>query len=136
LRPLGRFKGFEIRNFFIIGLGGFFGSILRYFISGLVHQLLQNSAFPYGSIFVNITGCFLIGLSNGLVDLRQMLTPELRLFLMIGLLGGFTTFSTFGYETLSLMRDGEFFSACANVFIQVFIGLLAVWLGYGITKYF
>jgi len=127
---------FEIRNFLIIGLGGFFGSIFRYFISGVVHQFLQSSAFPYGSIFVNITGCFFIGLSNGLVDFRQMLTPELRMFLMIGLLGGFTTFSTFGYETMSLVREGEFFSACANVLIQVLIGLLAVWLGYGITKYF
>lgn len=116
-------------NALLVGVGGFIGSALRYGISGLVHSLARSQSFPYGTLVVNISGCLAIGLLGGLVDTRLVLGPQLRLFLFLGLLGGFTTFSTFGYETLMLARDAEFLRASANVVVHVTIGLLAVWLG-------
>ena len=95
--------------------------------------MLHSSSFPYGTMAVNIVGCLAIGCLNGLAETRQMFAPEARLFLLVGLLGGFTTFSTFGYETLALLRDAEIGAALANVIVQVTIGLLCVWLGYGLV---
>ena len=122
-------------NLFFVGVGGFLGSVGRYLLGGAVHQLLHNSTFPYGTMVINILGCFLIGFFSGLVELRQLFSPEMRLFLLIGLLGGFTTFSTFGYETIALVRDGEIVSGLSNVVIQVIVGLLFVWVGSGVTRY-
>jgi CrcB protein len=126
----------ELLNLVYVGVGGFIGSIGRYLVSGAVYQLFPNSYFPIGTAVVNITGCLLIGLLSGLTELRQLLNPEMRIFLLIGLLGGFTTFSTFGYETVASLRAGEFVPALANVLIQVIVGLSAVWLGYNVTRYF
>ena len=122
-------------NLLLVGGGGFFGAICRYSLGGAVHQWTQISTFPLGTMVVNILGCFCIGLGGGLMELRQLFTPELRLFLLIGFLGGFTTFSTFGFESWALMRDGEFFLAAVNVVIQVLVGLTAVWFGFGLTRY-
>jgi CrcB protein len=122
-------------NLLLVGSGGFFGAICRYSLGGAVHQWTQISTFPLGTMVVNILGCFLIGLGGGLMELRQLFTPELRLFLLIGFLGGFTTFSTFGFESWALMRDGEFFFAAVNVVIQVLAGFTAVWFGFGLTRY-
>ena len=120
----------------LVGAGGFIGSIGRYLLAGAVHQVLHGSTFPYGTMVVNIIGCFAIGCLNGLAEARQTLVPEVRVFLLIGLLGGFTTFSTFGYETIALMRDSQVGAALANVLLQVTVGLLCVWLGYGlVTRY-
>ena len=119
----------------LIGMGGFLGSIGRYLLSGAVYRIFQNNSFPSGTAVVNILGCFVIGIGSALVDQRQLLSPETRLFFLIGLLGGFTTFSTFGYETMALMRDGQLLSAGANVLIQVIVGLAAVFFGYGLTRY-
>ncbi len=126
----------EMLNLVYVGVGGFLGSIGRYLVAGAVYQVFPNNYFPIGTAVVNILGCFVIGLLNGLTELRQLLNPEMRIFLLIGLLGGFTTFSTFGYETIASMRAGEFVSAFANVLIQVIVGLSAVWLGYNVTRYF
>ena len=126
----------EMLNLVYVGVGGFIGSIGRYLVTGAVYQIFPNSYFPIGTAVVNILGCFLIGFLSGLTELRQLLSPELRIFLLIGLLGGFTTFSTFGYETIASLRTGEFVSALANVLIQVIVGLSAVWLGYNVTRYF
>lgn len=125
----------SILNPFLVGCGGFFGAICRYLLGGLVHQVTQVSAFPIGTFVVNILGCLFIGIGGGLLEVRQVLTPELRLFLMIGFLGGFTTFSTFGFESWALLRDGEFLFASLNVVGQVMIGLTAVWFGYALTRY-
>ena len=114
----------------LVGIGGFIGAVFRFLLSGFVHRLVPLSEFPFGTLAVNVAGCLLIGLLNGLAENRQIIGPELRLFLMIGVLGGFTTFSAFGYETLVLIRDAEFLRALGNVFLQVFFGLVAVWLGY------
>jgi CrcB protein len=78
----------------------------------------------------------LIGFITGLAEVRNLLSPELRVFLLIGLLGGFTTFSTFGYETIALLRDGAFLTAVANVLVQVIMGLSAVWIGFNVIRYF
>ena len=124
-----------ILNLAYIGIGGFIGSIGRYLTSGLVHQIFPNIYFPIGTAVVNVIGCFLIGVLTSLAELRSLLSPEMRMFLFIGLLGGFTTFSTFGHETVAFMRDGEFLHAVGNVLIQVIIGLSGVWLGYNVARY-
>lgn len=118
-----------------VGLGGLIGSVGRYLASGAAHQIFPGLYFPIGTAVVNIIGCFLIGILTGLAEMRNLLSPEMRLFLLIGLLGGFTTFSTFGHETLALLRDGQLLHAVGNVLIQVVIGLSGVWLGYTIARY-
>ena len=113
----------------IIGLGGFVGAILRYSLSGVIQSASRSVSFPYGTLGVNVIGCFFIGLLSFLVESRGLFTPETRLFLAIGLLGSLTTFSTFGNETFELMRDSAFILAAANIGAQIFIGLAAVWCG-------
>ena len=107
---------------------------MRYALGGGVHRLLPQSTFPHGTLSVNLLGCFLVGVLGGLADSRQVFTPELRTFLFIGLLGGFTTFSTFGYETVTLARGGEYLRAAANVGAHVVVGLTLVWFGYGLAS--
>lgn len=114
----------------IIGSGGFLGAVARYGLSGWVHRQIPLTEFPYGTLVVNLLGCFLIGLAFGLVETRQLFGPELRAFLLIGILGAFTTFSTFGYETFVLIREAAFLRAFANVGMNVLFGLALVWLGY------
>lgn len=85
--------------------------------------------FPWGTLAVNIGGCFVIGLLFGLGETRQLFSPQARLFLLVGVLGGFTTFSTFGLESFNLLRDGEAARALANVALHIIVGLGAVWAG-------
>ena len=116
-------------KFLLIGMGGGLGAILRYLLSGVVQDGSRGTLFPIGTMVVNIAGCFAIGFLSGLVDTRAVFSPETRLFLFIGLLGGFTTFSTFGNETVNLLRGGENLLAMVNLGVSVFAGLAAVWLG-------
>lgn len=119
----------------LVGTGGFFGSIFRYVLTGLIHRILStNVFFPYGTLCVNVFGCFLIGVFGGLVENRQLFGPEFRWLALIGLLGGFTTFSTFGFETFSLARDGQLVGMFANIFLHLILGLGAVWLGYVVSR--
>ena len=118
----------------LVGLGGLLGSIGRFVLSGWVHRILPNLSFPLGTLAVNFVGCFFIGLLYGLADTRQLFGDEVRLFLIIGVLGGFTTFSTFGYETLALLRDQEVSWAVTNVLMHLVAGLGAVWLGHSLGK--
>lgn len=120
-------------NSAVVGSGGFIGALARYGLSGLVHRQVPLAAFPYGTLVVNLLGCLLIGVLAGLADSRQLFGPEFRLFALIGVLGGFTTFSTFGYETLALVRDAEYLRAVTNVSVHVILGLALVWLGYGMV---
>ena len=108
------------------------GSVLRFGVSGLVQRIDPAGAFPYGTLAVNTIGCLAIGLLGGLAESRQVLGPELRLFLFLGLLGGFTTVSSFGFETLALARDGEHLKAGVNVAATIVLSLTAVWLGHGV----
>jgi len=114
----------------LIGAGGFIGSVLRYVVSGLVQTLSQSIAFPYGTLAVNVLGCLSIGFISELADSRALISPDTRVFLVVGILGGFTTFSAFGNETMNLIRDGEPALALMNVSAQVLLSLGAVWLGY------
>lgn len=117
-----------------IGLGGFIGAISRYSLSGLIYRLFSDPWMPYGTMACNVLGCFLIGLLGGLSESRQLFSPEVRLFLFIGLLGGFTTFSSFGIETFNLIREGQWFVSLMNVILSVVLGLTAVWLGFILIK--
>jgi len=112
-----------------IGFGGFLGATSRYFVSGVVHRFLEDSWFPYGTFAVNMLGCFLIGFLNGLAETRQVFSPDFRMFMFIGFLGSFTTFSTFDYEVFEFVRDGQFFNAFGDIALQVFVGLGLVWGG-------
>ncbi len=115
-----------------IGTGSFIGGILRYLLSQLI-QTRYLSVFPFGTLAVNIIGCLLIGVVFGISD-RSNLTPEWRLFLATGLLGGFTTFSAFSNETVSMLRSGELWHASAYVAASIIIGLIATFIGISITK--
>ncbi len=117
----------------LVGAGGFIGSVLRYLVSGYVQELSQSVDFPYGTLTVNLIGCFLIGFLTQLAEMYGAFGVEARAFLVIGFLGGFTTFSTFSNETMNLLRLGESWLAFANVAVHVFAALLLVWLGRGLV---
>lgn len=117
-----------------VGAGGFVGAIFRYGLSGLVHRVVSFATFPWGTLVVNVVGCLAIGALAGATESRQLLNPEMRLFLMIGMLGGFTTFSTFGFETFQLLRDAQRMAAAGNVLLHVSLGLTAVWAGYTLIR--
>jgi CrcB protein len=116
-------------NVFIVGLGGFIGSALRYLVGGWAQQLSNSLDFPYGTLTVNLIGCFVIGFLGELTEAHGIFTSETRLLVFIGLLGGFTTFSSFGNDTLNLARSGQMLNALTNVAVNVIFGLLLVWLG-------
>jgi CrcB protein len=112
-----------------IGLGGFIGAVLRYLVSGWVQDRSGSIAFPFGTLSVNLIGCFVIGLLSFLVETRSFFSVETRSFLLIGLLGSFTTFSTFGNETLVLIRGGRMDMAALYAGLHVIAGVFLVWLG-------
>ncbi|MBN1627381.1 MAG: fluoride efflux transporter CrcB [Deltaproteobacteria bacterium] len=119
----------------IVGIGGFIGSALRYIVSGYIQDISHSISFPYGTLSVNIIGCFLMGMISQLVDLQIGITSETRLFLMVGVLGGFTTFSAFGNETIKLLQDQRIFLSLMYIGSHIFICLLAVFAGMIISKY-
>jgi CrcB protein len=125
-----RLYRYTMTKLFLIGAGGFIGSVLRYVVSGVAQTLSQSIAFPYGTLAVNILGCFCIGFLSELFDTRSLIGTDTRAFLIVGILGGFTTFSAFGNETMNLIREGEAALALMNVSAQVLLGLGAVWVGY------
>ena len=116
-------------NILFVGLGGALGSIARYLVSTWVQTTAKNVNFPFGTLTVNLIGCFVIGFLAQLAEARGVFTSESRAFVFIGILGGFTTFSSFGNETLNLARGGEMLNALTNIGLNVVIGLFAVWLG-------
>ncbi len=99
-------------------------------MGGYVQQLSKSIQFPFGTLAVNLMGCVMIGFLAELADHRSALSGETRSFLIVGMLGGFTTFSAFGNETMNLLRDGELLLACGNIASHTVLGLIAVWLGY------
>jgi CrcB protein len=114
---------------FLIGMGGFAGTLLRYGISGLIQNLSKSIAFPYGTLAVNLLGCLAIGFLSQLAESYGVFSSEARTFVFVGLLGAFTTYSTFASETVNLARDGQGSLALANLGLHIFLGLAAVWLG-------
>lgn len=114
----------------IIGLGGGAGSILRYLTQVAVNKIIPELAFPLGTFIVNIVGCFLIGLLYGMSVKHSWLTAEWQLLLITGLCGGYTTFSSFSYESVSLISEGQFLYFGLYVGLSVLLGLCATLLGY------
>jgi CrcB protein len=117
----------------VVGIGGCLGAMARYWLSGVAHRWL-GSGFPYGTLLVNVVGCLVFGGIWGLVEYRQFFSPNTRLFLTTGILGGMTTFSTFGYETFALLRDEEYALAATNVVANVLVGVAAVMAGWLAAK--
>jgi fluoride exporter len=118
-----------VTKILLVGVGGFLGSVARYLLGGYAQQLSGGASFPYGTLAVNVLGCFVIGFLAELAEARGVFSPESRALVFVGLLGGFTTFSAFGNETVNLLRDGQTPLALANVAAHIVIGLGAVWLG-------
>jgi CrcB protein len=112
-----------------IGAGGFVGAVLRYLVSGWVQYRSGSIIFPFGTMAVNMIGCLVIGFLTYLVEARSLFSPEIRSFVLVGLLGAFTTFSTFGNETLGLIRDSRLDLAAVNAGVQVSVGVFMVWIG-------
>ena len=117
----------------LVALGGALGSVARYTLGGFVHRYTPPT-FPYGTFVVNVTGCLAFGLVAGLVEERSVFGPTARTFLLIGVLGGFTTFSSYTFETFGLLRDVEIGRAIVNAAGQVMAGVLALWIGYVIAR--
>ena len=116
-------------NTILIFLGAGFGGVCRYWISNSVYCLVGRQ-FPYGTLIVNISGCFLMGLLFVLILERfDGIGPQLRSLLLIGFLGGYTTFSSFSIETLNLFENGAWLSAALNIFLSVILCIVAAWLG-------
>lgn len=120
-------------NILIIGVGGFIGAILRYLISGFFYDLYGDK-FPYGTLAVNIIGCLILGFFITMSEGKFIISPQMRTFVAIGLLGAFTTFSTFSFETLALLQNELYTSAFFNVLISVGVGLCALWAGIVLAK--
>jgi CrcB protein len=122
-----------LAQYLLIGLGGAVGSMLRFGFASWIESGAARSGviFPWGTIVVNITGCAFIGFFASLTgtDGRLMLSPLTRQFVMIGICGGYTTFSSFSLQTLALAQAGQWAGAAANVLISVVLCLLGVWLG-------
>ena len=116
-----------------VGLGGLLGSIARYKLGGLILHHTASYRFPVSTFVVNLLGCGLVGLLVGLAEHRHELNPTVRLFLITGFCGGFTTFSAFGFETMYLLRRHEIGWAAANAVLSVLAGVLAVWLGWKVA---
>lgn len=115
-----------------IGVAGFFGSIARYLVQGLVSRV--NEVLPWGTLAVNITGSFALGLVVGALSHRLAVHPDLRIAVTVGFLGAYTTFSTFAFETHELARAGSSALAAGNIAVSVVGGLLAVWAGMSLGR--
>jgi CrcB protein len=122
-------------KYILIGTGGFIGSVLRYWTSVNAYKIFGEK-FPYGTFIVNVFGCLLIGFIAEISENRFLISSEVRIFLMIGFLGGYTTFSTFGYETFSLLQDTDYLTAILNILLSVIVCIAAVWVGALIAKLF
>lgn len=118
-------------SYFWIFLGGGLGSIARFAGSGFIARHFGET-FPWGTLLVNVTGSFIIGFFATLTDTdgRWLVAPSVRQFVMIGICGGYTTFSSFSLQTLNLARDGEWFRAGANATLSFMLCMIAVWLGH------
>lgn len=116
-------------NILFVAVGGAVGSVLRYLLGTWIQSVSKSIDFPFGTLTVNLIGCFVIGFLSQLAEARGAFTSESRALVFVGILGGFTTFSSFGNDTINLLRDGETFNALANVGANVILGLLLVWLG-------
>lgn len=119
----------------MVGMGGFAGAICRYLVYEATLIVYKGSWLPLGTLTVNISGCFIIGLLGGLSETREIFSPEIRALVFIGFLGGFTTFSSFGFEIFFLIRNGQTGAALVNLGLQIILGLTAVWAGFFLSRF-
>lgn len=117
----------------LVGFGGFIGTLARYWLSGIVAKR-YGETFPLGTLLVNLVGCFFVGFLFHVFYERALISPTLRTAMFIGLLGGFTTFSSYGLQTFTLVRDGEIGFAFLNIAASNVLGLALVWLGFMLAK--
>ena len=122
-----------IKTVLLIGSGGFLGSVGRYYLSKL-NLAINFLSIPVGTLLINIAGSFLIGILMGISEKSTLLTSDSRLFLMVGLCGGFTTFSSFTMENLTLMHNGQYLSVLLYAGSSLLLGFLAVFFGYAVTN--
>ncbi len=113
----------------LVLLGGMLGTGCRYGLSAIIYSTIEKPAFPYANFIINVSGSFLIGLLAELFEARVLASPALRAALITGVLGGYTTFSSFSFETFALLRNGQIWLALVNSLGSVLLGLAAVWLG-------
>lgn len=118
-----------MKGILLVALGGAVGSVARYMLSGYVLHHTIDWRFPAGTFAVNVIGCLVAGVLAGLAERHDLLSPDTRVLLFTGVLGGFTTFSAFGLETMFLLKRGELVVASANIILSVVAGLVALWLG-------
>ena len=112
----------------LVFIGGGIGSVLRYMMSGWVYAV-WGSNFPYGTLAVNVSGSFVIGFFLTLAEDRFLITSDMRIFVAIGIVGGFSTFSTFSYETFKLLKNGSFLIGGLNIAVSLTFALFALWIG-------
>lgn len=122
-----------MQNYLIVAVGSAAGGLLRYWLSGAVHNFLPAN-FPYGTLVVNVIGSFALGIIMFYFDANELISPEWRLMLTVGLCGGLTTFSTFSYETFTLLRESEYLFAGLNIALNLFVTITVVALSFFITK--
>jgi CrcB protein len=122
-----------MKGILLVALGGAIGSAARFKLSGWVLHHTLDWRFPAGTFLVNVLGCLVAGTLAGLAEKHDFFTADARLLLFTGLLGGFTTFSAFGLETMYLIRRGDLLVAGSNIVLSVILGLLALWLGLGLA---
>lgn len=118
----------------LIGIGGGIGSILRYLTSVLVSKQTFSSIFPWGTFAVNIIGCLIAGIILGILERQQVLNSDLKLLLITGFCGGYTTFSAFSIENVYLLQNGQLLTALFYISISVLLGIIAVWTGITVVK--
>ena len=117
-----------LRTILLVGAGGFIGSVMRYLVQVFVEKDL-SSTFPYGTLIANIAGSFIIGIVFALAEKGNLMSSEWRMFLTVGICGGFTTFSSFAYNNFTMLKENSFGPFFINVFGSLFLGILAVYLG-------
>ena len=125
-----------MQKIIIVGLGGFTGAILRYALSAILQNTTKNTSFPYSTLVINLLGCFLMGALSQCVESMGLISQDSHAFLIIGLLGAFTTFSTFSNESFVLMRVGKTLFSFLNISLHIILGLGAIWLGRLVVLFF
>ena len=124
-----------MKQAFFVFFGGGIGATSRYWLQGAVYRIV-GTQFPYGTLLVNVLGCLAIGILMTVFEERFLISPSLRLFLTIGILGGFTTYSSFSYETIVMLQEGNYFAGSANMVYTTLSCLGATWVGTILGKLF
>jgi CrcB protein len=126
----------DVMKVLFVLLGGAVGTGCRYGLSTFVYSVVEKPSFPYANFIINVSGSFIIGILAELFEARVLVSPTMRAALLTGVLGGYTTFSSFSLETFSLIRDGEIWLALVNALGSVLLGLVAVWMGVRLAQLF